>query len=225
VSAPSAADHRPLIVGLTGGVASGKSYVSALFEELGVPLLDADQVAREVVEPGTPALAAIARRFGPDYLLADGRLDRRRLRQRVFADRQARRALEAITHPPIRSRIAEWIARQRAPYAMLSAAILLESGLEALVDRVLVIDAPPATQIQRLIARDGVEPQLARQMLAAQMDRALRLARADDVLDNGDERRELRPAVRALHRRYLSLAPARRQPPVRAQRRPSPRAR
>lgn len=214
-------ESRPLIVGLTGGVASGKSYVGALFEALGVPLLDADQVAREVVEPGTPAFAAIARHFGPDYLLPDGSLDRRRLRARVFADREARRALEAITHPPIRSRIAEWIGRQRAPYAIVSAAILLESGLEAFVDRVLVIDAPPAVQVQRLIARDGIDPQLARQMLAAQMDRTLRLARADEVLDNADDGRELRPAVRALHRRYLALAPALQGKPPKAKRRRS----
>jgi len=194
-----------MFVGLTGGVASGKSTVAAAFVALGVPLLEADQVARDVVAAGAPALAQIAQTFGAEYLLADGALDRRRLREHVFADAQARHRLEAITHPHIRAQIAAWRAAQSAPYCMLSNAILLESGMDALVDRILVVDAPEKAQLERLVSRDRVAEQLARQMIAAQASREHRLARADDVIDNGAAA-DLRAAVARLHRLYLQLA-------------------
>lgn len=196
----------PLVIGLTGGIASGKSTVGNLFIELGVPLLDGDHVARDVVAPPSMALAAIAAHFGPEYLLADGTLDRRRLRQRVFAEPAARRELEAITHPLIRGRILDWRETQTAPYCILSVAILVESGMNRLVDRILVVDVPQAAQLERLVTRDGIAEPLAQQMIAAQASRAERLARADDVVDNTRPQRALAPQVARLHRLYLEMA-------------------
>ncbi|ROH93406.1 dephospho-CoA kinase [Stagnimonas aquatica] len=195
-----------LAIGLTGGVASGKSYVQGLFAELGVPIIEADDVGRAVVQPGEPALAEIAARFGADMLLADGHLNRPRMRERVFQDAAALRELEAITHPHIRARLRAWRDAQTAPYCLLSAAILLESGMSTLVSRVLVVDAPEQDQLSRLIRRDGIAEPLARAMLARQWTRAERLARADDLIDNPEPAGDLRPAVLALHRRYLGLA-------------------
>jgi dephospho-CoA kinase len=196
----------PLVVGLTGGIASGKSTVGNLFVERGVPLLDGDQVARDVVAPPSPALAAIAAHFGADYLQADGTLDRRRLRQRVFADAGARRELEAITHPLIRQRIAEWLQAQTGPYCFLSVAILVESSMDRLVDRILVVDTPEEMQLERLVHRDAIAEPLARQMMAAQASRADRLKRADDVIDNTQGPESLLPQVERLHELYLQLA-------------------
>lgn len=195
-----------LAIGLTGGVASGKSYVQALFAALGVPIIEADDVGRAVVQPGEPALAEIAARFGADMLLSDGNLNRSRMREKVFLDAAALRQLEAITHPHIRARLRAWRDAQTAPYCLLSAAILLESGMSALVSRVLVVDAPEQDQLSRLIRRDGIAEPLARAMLARQWSRAERLARADDVIDNPEPAGDLKPAVLALHRRYLDLA-------------------
>ena len=196
----------PLVIGLTGGIASGKSTVGNLFIELGAPLLDGDHVAREVVAPPSPALAAIAARFGPDYLLADGSLDRRRLRERVFAEPAARRELEAITHPLIRQRILAWREAQTAPYCILSVAILVESGMNRLVDRILVVDVPLAAQLERLVTRDGIAEPLAQQMIAAQASRSERLERADDVVDNTRPRQALVSQVARLHQLYLQSA-------------------
>ena len=195
-----------LVIGLTGGIASGKSTVGNLFIELGVPLLDGDHVAREVVAPPSPALAAIAAHFGPDYLLADGSLDRRRLRERVFAEPAARRELEAITHPLIRQRILAWREAQTAPYCILSVAILVESGMNRLVDRILVVDVPRATQLERLVTRDGIAEPLAQQMIAAQASRSERLARADDVVDNTRPQQALVSQVARLHQLYIQSA-------------------
>lgn len=196
---------KVMMVGLTGGVASGKSTVGELFLAAGAPLLDGDHVAREVVAPPSPALAAIAARFGAEYLLPDGGLDRRRLRERVFGDPAALKELEAITHPLIRRRILEWHAAQTAPYCILSVAILLEAGMDALCDRVLAVDVPVAAQMERLVSRDGIAEALARQMIAAQASRERRLARADDVLDNSAGPARLPPQVARLHRLYLEL--------------------
>jgi dephospho-CoA kinase len=198
-----------LVVGLTGGVASGKSTVGELFMQLGAPLLDGDHVAREVVAPPSPALAAIAARFGPEFLMADGSLDRRRLRERVFADAAALRELEAITHPLIRQRILAWHTAQTAPYCILSVALLLEAGMDRLTDRILVVDIPVAAQLERLTGRDGIAEALARQMMASQASREQRLGRADDLIDNTRPRNTLWPQVERLHRLYLRLAAAR----------------
>jgi dephospho-CoA kinase len=195
-----------LAVGLTGGIASGKSIAADAFAALGAPVLNADAVAREVVAPGTPGLAAIREQFGAGFIQADGTLDRRRMREHVFADPEARKALERITHPAIRQRLLQWRDAQSAPYCILDVPILVESGMDSLVSRILVIDAPPALQIDRLVRRDGIAEGLARQMLAAQASREMRVARADDVIRNEGSVEDLRRAVGVLHRQYLELA-------------------
>lgn len=197
-----------LCVGLTGGVGSGKSHVLKLFAQLGVPVIEADDVGRAVVQTGEPALAEIAECFGAGLLLADGSLNRRAMREVVFNDAAALKKLEAITHPHIRARLRVWRDSQSAPYGLLSAAILLESGLHSLVTRVLVVDAPEADQLQRVMRRDGIDEPLARAMLSRQLSRAERLARADDVLENPEPAGSLEAAVEALHQRYLRLAGA-----------------
>lgn len=193
-------------VGLTGGIASGKSLVSAHFRALGVPVLDADQVSRVVVEPGQPALTQIAEHFGQGVLMADGRLDRRQLREIVFADAQARLELEQITHPRIRNHIREWMDAQTAPYCILENAILFESGMDALVDRVLVVDVPEDLQRLRLTGRDGIDAVLVERMLAAQSPRDLRVSRADDVLLNTGTPEQTEAEVKRLHETYLVRA-------------------
>lgn len=194
-----------IVVGLTGGVASGKSHVLALFTALGAPAIEADDVGRAVVAPGEPALAEISSTFGAKILLADGSLDRRAMRERVFADPVALQRLEAITHPHIFQRLERWLSQQRGAYCLLSAAILLERGFDRLCQRVLVVDAPEHDQIARLMRRDGSSETLAKQMLARQWSRAERLARAHDVIDNPEPTRPLDAAVAALHRRYRAL--------------------
>ncbi|NKF22944.1 dephospho-CoA kinase [Solimonas marina] len=193
-------------IGLTGGIASGKSLVQAAFETLGVPVLDADQVSRDVVMPGSDALAEIAQTFGAEFLLDNGELNRRRLREKVFGDAGALRQLEAITHPRIRARMREWLAAQTAPYCMLSVAILVEAKMHDLVDRVLVVDAPESLQIARLIQRDGIDEALAKRMLSAQTDRETRLGAAHDVLLNGDSVAATEAAVAEFHAFYGRLA-------------------
>lgn len=195
-----------LTIGLTGGVASGKSLAAAAFAARGAPVLDADQVARDVVVPGTPALAEIVQAFGAGVVQADGQLDRRRMRERVFADPAARRRLEQITHPRIRERLLAWRDAQAAPYCILAVAILVESGMDALVDRILVIDTPPERQLEWLTARDGIDAALARGMLAAQASREQRLARATDVITNAGTPADLDRAVGRLHDAYLEMA-------------------
>lgn len=195
-----------LTIGLTGGIASGKSLVAQALAALGAPVLDGDQVAREVVVPGSPALAEILAAFGPQFCQPDGQLDRRRLRERVFADPADRKRLEQITHPRIRQGLLDWRDRQTAPYCVLAVPILVESGFDSLVDRILVVDAPESLQLQRLQARDGISETLARQMLAAQAPREQRLARADDVLRNDADPARAAAAAARLHDFYLGLA-------------------
>ncbi len=195
-----------LRVGLTGGIASGKSAVTAAFERLGVPIIDTDLLAREVVEPGQPALQAVVEAFGAEVLGPDGRLDRRRLRALVFQDASLRRRLESVLHPAIRSAMAERITAVRAPYVVIAIPLLVESGQRTAVDRVLVIDCPRSTQLERLLARDGETPAGAEAILAAQATREARLAVADDVLVNAGTLSDLEAAVGQLHERYLALA-------------------
>ena len=197
-----------MIIGVTGGIASGKSTVARAFEALGVPWVDADDVAREVVEPGEPALAEIHERFGRRVLNDDGTLNRRALREIVFADPAERRWLESVTHPRIRARLTEHLARLQAsgaPYVLLVSPLLFESGQSEMADRCLVIDVPETLQIERTAARDDVDEAQARAIVAAQMPRAERLARADDVLDNGGSEEEMRRRVAELDRRYRQL--------------------
>jgi len=195
-----------LRIGLTGGIASGKSTVSRMFSELGIAVIDADEVSRRVVEPGTPGLAAVVRRFGREVLDVDGRLNRAALRARIFADPAARRELEAILHPLIRAAMDEDVAAAPGPYVVLAIPLLVEGGRSDRVDRLLVVDVDEATQIARVVSRDGVPESQARAILAAQASREQRLRAADDVICNGGSVAELRHSVEILHRRYLELA-------------------
>ena len=197
---------RPLRIGLTGGIASGKSTVSQRFAELGVPVIDADVASRKVVEPGTPGLAQVVERFGAD-VLRGGQLDRRALRSRIFEDASLRQALDAILHPLIRAEMEREVEQAQAPYVVMAIPLLVEGGSAAdRVDRVLVVDADETLQIQRLRARDGSTEEQARAILASQASRAVRLAAADDVLLNTGTVAELRQAVDRLHEQYLQHA-------------------
>jgi dephospho-CoA kinase len=193
-------------IALTGGIASGKSAVATLFEARGVPVVDIEVKARDVVAPGTPALEAIRARFGDAVLLPDGSLDRRALREQVFADPAARRDLEAITHPAIRERMQAWSRTAAGPYQIHMIPLLAEGGGRRDFNRVLVVDCPEELQIQRVMQRDGVDANSARNVLAAQASRAERLAIADDVIVNDGDRDKLSQDVDALHRRYLQLS-------------------
>ncbi|RZU97926.1 dephospho-CoA kinase [Spiribacter vilamensis] len=199
--------RRPgLVVGLTGGIASGKTAVSRRFEALGAAVIDTDRLARAVVAPGTAGLDAIRERFGTDVIGTNGHLDRPALRQRIFADPFARRDLEAITHPRIRTAVAETLAKVREPYALIVVPLLLEAGWIELMDRVLVVDAPPDRQRERLMQRDGTDPGEADRILSSQADRQARLAIADDVITNDGESGALDGQVADLHDRYLRTA-------------------
>ena len=198
---------RPLRIGLTGGIASGKSTVTQRFAELGVPVIDADVASRNVVEPGKPGLAQVVQRFGGGILDADGRLDRRALRNLIFEDSSLRQALDAILHPLIRAEMEREAAQATAPYVVIAIPLLVEGGSAGKrVDRVLVVDADETLQIQRLQARDGSSEEQARAILSSQATRAARLSHADDVLLNAGSVAELRQAVDRLHEQYLQLA-------------------
>ena len=206
---------RPLRVALTGGIASGKSTVANLFAARGVPVIDTDLIAREVVEPGQPALAAVAAAFGNDLLGPDGRLDRRRLREIIFGDAAARARLEAILHPAIRAEMERQsaAAARAGPYQILVIPLLAEGGRRDHVDRVLVVDAPEAVQVERLMARDSVTREQAQVSLRAQAQRETRLGIADDVVTNTGRIEDLRAQVAALHERYVQLAAEKVVPP------------
>jgi len=196
-----------LVVAMTGGVAAGKGAVTRRFEALGVPVHDADVAAREVIAPGSDGLAEVVTAFGPEVLAPDGQLDRPAMRRWVFADPAARRTLEAIIHPRVRSWLRERALADSTPYCLLAIPLLAENFAPyRWVDRVLVIDVPESVQLTRLIARDGIDEALARRMIAQQATRADRLALADDVIDNSGDESALDAAVAALHQRYLMLA-------------------
>ncbi len=203
--------HGPrLRVGLTGGIASGKSTVARRFAELGVAVIDADQAARTVTAPGQPSLRTIAARFGPDILSPGGELDRHALRQRVFADKGARRDLEDILHPLIRIEMERHAAEAPGSYLVMSIPLLIEAGKAAnRVDRILLVDADEATQVARVQARDGGSEAEARAIISAQASRAERQRAASDVLQNTADIAALHAAVDRLHERYLALAAAR----------------
>ena len=198
-------------IGLTGGIASGKSALEKAFAAHGIVVADADLLAREVVAPGEPALAAVVERFGRDVLQADGQLDRAALRVRVFGDPDQRRALEAILHPAIRARLEAICRAAPGPYAIATVPLLTEGGGRAAypwLHRILVVDTPAAVQKARLMQRDGIDANLADQMMAAQASRAERLALADDIVVNDGDIHHLQHAADALHLRYLALATA-----------------
>lgn len=192
------------VLGLTGGIGSGKSVVDAMFRELGAEVIDADALAREVVEPGKPALQEIVSSFGTDMLLPDGRLDRPRLAAMIFSDPSARERLNAITHPRIRQRMAEEVAaRSGQPGVLiLDIPLLYENGPSVDVERVIVVWVDEATQIQRLMERDHLTEEQARQRTAAQMPLDEKRRRADHVIDNSGSREDTRRQVDAIYRRY-----------------------
>lgn len=195
-----------LIIGLTGGLASGKSAAARRFAALGVPVLDADRIARDLVAPGEPLLQEVFRLFGDDLRQPDGSLDRAALGRRVFSDPRQRQRLEALLHPAVRARLEQQLAQLRAPYAMVMAPLLIEAGMTDLVDRVLVIDAPETLQRERAQRRDGHDAEHLARILGAQADRRTRLAVADDVIVNDSDLDALHSAVDRLHRHYLSIA-------------------
>jgi dephospho-CoA kinase len=197
-----------LKIGLTGGIASGKTAVSRLFASYGVPIIDSDDIARDLLAPGRPLTAQVFARFGADLQRADGSLDRAQLRARVFADPRARGDLEQLLHPAIAARAQQLGEAAAGPYQIYVVPLLVEAGLRARYDRVLVVDCPESLQLTRLLARDGIDPALARSMLEAQAPRALRLAAADDLIRNEGGLEALAPQVAALHGRYLALAAA-----------------
>ncbi len=206
---PPVAGRPQLVVGLTGGVGSGKSEVARRFRELGAAVIDADEIARELTLPGQPALREILDAFGREVQDEQGRLDRAALRRLVFSDEAARRRLENILHPRIRERMEERLAQVvDAPYAILVIPLLLETRQQDLVDRILVVDADPQAQIRRVCARDGVDEAQVRAIMAVQVDRETRLGVADDLIVNDDDLQALYQQVDALHRRYLRLAEA-----------------
>jgi len=198
--------NRPLRVALTGGIASGKTTVADLFGRLGVPVIDTDVIAREIVEPGQPALAQVVAAFGEGILEADGRLDRRRMRERIFGDRAAKQRLEAILHPAIRAEMERQSRAARGSYQILVIPLLTEGGRRDHIDRILLVDAPEETQIRRLMLRDGVSREQAQVSLNAQATRAERLTMADDVIRNIGRVAELEERVGELHREYLEIA-------------------
>src|ERR1700722_4584146 len=197
---------RRLRIGLTGGIASGKSTVAQRFTELRVLVIDADVSARAVVAPGTPGLARVIERFGPGVLAQSGELDRRALRDLVFSNPGARRDLESILHPLIRADMERSADQAVGPYVVMAIPLLIEGGPSDRVDRILVVDVDEVVQLRRVMERDGCTAEQARAILASQAARAARLAAADDVLLNTGTVSELRQAVDRLHERYLRLA-------------------
>lgn len=199
------AARRPLRIGLTGGIASGKSTVADMFAERGVPVIDTDVIAREVVQPGEPALAEIEKAFGADVIDGDGTLHRRRLRELVFDDERKRRRLESILHPRIRDAAVQQAESAGGPYQVIVVPLLVGSPMQQLVDRILVVDVSEQTQLERLMQRDAESEEQARRMISAQASREDRLAIANDVVENDGSLGETADQVAELHRKYLEL--------------------
>ncbi|MCP5358745.1 MAG: dephospho-CoA kinase [Pseudomonadales bacterium] len=200
------AQSKPFVVGVTGGIGSGKSAATAMFAELGVQVVDADIVARQVVEPGCPALARIAEHFGSHLLHPDGSLDRTALRNIVFSQASEREWLEALLHPLIREEIGRQLSRCHSPYSILSSPLLLETGQNKLVDTVLLIDVSEETQIERTRLRDGADTSKVEAIMASQWSREKRQRHADHILLNEGSLEELRDRIRTLHEEFLQQA-------------------
>lgn len=196
------------IVALTGGIGSGKTTVANAFAQYGIPIVDADIIARQVVEPGTPALAAIRQHFGETVIDADGSLNRAALRQRIFSSPAEKAWLNALLHPLIHAETRRQWQTVQGPYLLWVVPLLVENGLQSLAQRVVVVDVDRNTQLARLLARDRVNRQQAENILAAQATREQRLACADDIIDNNGRPDEWAAQVASLHQRYLELAAA-----------------
>ena len=195
----------PIVIGLTGGIGSGKTAASDMFAEFGITVVDADVVAREVVEPGSPVLAQIEKTFGKEVLLEDGRLNRAKLRDRIFTNEKDKVALNNIMQPAIRHALLKQLSEATSAYVILSAPLLLENGLEQVCHRVLVVDVPHKTQVTRASSRDRVSAEQITAIIASQIDRDSRLAKADDVIDNNQDLVFLKEQVVKLHNKYLTL--------------------
>lgn len=194
------------VVGLTGGIGSGKTAATDFLAQQGITIVDADLASRIVVEPGKPALQRIADHFGAHVLTEAGELDRRALRDIVFADPEALKTLEGITHPAIGEELRRQIAESQSPYTVLVSPLLLETSQKTLVDRILVIDAPAEVQVKRTMARDHVPEAQVAAIMKAQMERTQRLDQADDVVENHGSLQALHEQLRHLHQRYLAIA-------------------
>ena len=195
-----------LRIGLTGGIGSGKSSAAAMFARRGVPVIDADEIAKQLVAPGQPAYERIIQRFGKEFVDADGFIDRGRLRRHVFDDPASRRELEAILHPRVRQQIQRQLLALREPYCVIVIPLIFEANQQDLVDRILVIDAAEDTQVQRVAARSSLADDEIRKIIAAQIGRNVRLRQAHDVITNEGELEQLEERVDAFHTRYLDLA-------------------
>lgn len=193
-------------VGLTGGVASGKSTVSDLFQRLGVTVIDADLIARSLLDTGTSCYQQVIAHFGAEVLQHNGEINRAWLRSRIFSDSQAKQALENIIHPEVRRQLLAAADNCKTPYCLLSVPLLIEAQMLDLVDRILVVDVDEKTQLSRLLTRDGININEAHNMLENQCQRADRLSVADDIIDNSQSVSSLMPQVEQLHQRYLELA-------------------
>ena len=197
----------PYCIGLTGGIGSGKSSAAKIFQEFGATVIDTDEIAHELTRPGGAALAAIREQFGADYIAADGGFDRAGMRRLIFNDAAAKKKLEAILHPLIREAARTRVAAAQAPYVLLAVPLLLENGAYGdLINRVLVVDCDEEQQIARTMQRSKLTVDEVRAIMAAQLPRQERLARADDVLRNDGDMAGLRRQVESLHARYLALA-------------------
>jgi len=198
---------RPaLVIGITGGIGSGKTTVANLFADVGVPVIDADDLARRVVARGEPGYGEIVEHFGSEILDEAGELDRRKMREHVFSDPGKRARLEAIVHPRVYAMMKQLLDNLECPYAIVVVPLLIETGEREIVDRVLVVDSPEELQIERTLRRDGTTREGVERILAAQTDRRSRLAAADDVIENAASESDLKDEVVSLHHRYLEEA-------------------
>lgn len=194
------------VVGVTGGIGSGKTAVTDYFKQLGIDVVDADIASRTVVEPGTPALAAISQHFGDTILSADHSLDRAKLRQRIFSSPQDKQWLEQLLHPLIRDTISQQLAIAKSPYVVFVSPLLVESQQQSICDRLLVVDVPENTQLERTMQRDNNDEQQVRRIIASQASRQHRLEAADDIIDNSGDLAALHQKIKQLHTQYLQLA-------------------
>jgi len=205
IKSPGNRNTQTLVVGLTGGIGSGKTTVASGFSTLGVPVIDTDQLAHELVEPGQQALAEIISAFGAEAVTADGRLDRDYMRQQVFSDSVQKSRLEAILHPKIRNRIRALLSDISTPYCIVVIPLLIEARQTDMVDRILVIDSPEKEQLIRVAARDGLSDNAIMAIMESQADRNTRLAAADDIIVNDRDISELTGRIKELHRHYMGI--------------------
>lgn len=194
------------VVGLTGGIGSGKTAATNAFKQLGITIVDADVVAREVVEPGSPALAKIAAHFGDAILLADGQLNRAALRERIFNNADEKKWLEALLHPLIHAETARQLKAANSAYVIYVSPLLIDGGQQQFCQRIVVVDVPEEQQITRTMSRDGNDRALVEKILASQINRQIRLAAASDIIDNSGDLNQLNTQVEQLHLQFLQLA-------------------